>query len=90
VSGEKQNEVVAQADILAGVIRQADPEIIIMGPEDAYIGKLKDIYRRVIYVKADEYDRLVSVKDEIDKFLLEQKQYRGTSTWFDFDPISTI
>ena len=37
-----------------------------------------------------EYDRLVKVKDEIDKFLLEQKQYRSTSTWFDFDPISTI
>ena len=61
-----------------------------MGPEDAYIGKLKDVYRRVIYVKADEYDRLVRVKDEIDKFLLEQKQYRSTTTWFDFDPISTI
>ena len=61
-----------------------------MGPEDAYIGKLKDIYRRVIYVKADDYDRLVRVKDEIDKFLLEQKEYRSTTTWFDFDPISTI
>ncbi len=90
VSSEKQADAIAQADILAGVIRSVDPEIIIMGPEDAYIGKLKDIYRRVIYVKADEYDRLVKVKDEIDKFLLEQKQYRSTSTWFDFDPISTI
>jgi primosomal protein N' (replication factor Y) len=90
VSSEKQADAIAQADILAGVIKSVDPEIIIMGPEDAYIGKLKDIYRRVIYVKADEYDRLVKVKDEIDKFLLEQKQYRSTSTWFDFDPISTI
>ena len=90
VSSEKQGDAIAQADILAAVIRQADSDIIIMGPEDAYIGKLKDVYRRVIYVKADEYDRLVRVKDEIDKFLLEQKQYRSTTTWFDFDPISTI
>jgi len=90
VSSEKQGDAIAQADILASVIRQTDPEIIIMGPEDAYIGKLKDIYRRVIYVKADDYDRLVRVKDEIDKFLLEQKEYRSTTTWFDFDPISTI
>ena len=29
-------------------------------------------------------------KDAIDKFLLEQKQYRNTSTWFDFDPINTL
>ena len=90
VSSEKQGDAIAQADILASVIKQTDPEIIIMGPEDAYIGKLKDIYRRVIYVKADDYDRLVRVKDEIDKFLLEQKEYRSTTTWFDFDPISTI
>ncbi len=90
VSSEKQKDAVNQADILANVIKQKDPEIVIMGPEDAYIGKLKDVYRRVIYVKADDYDRLVIVKDAIDKFLLEQKEYRSTSTWFDFDPISTI
>ncbi len=90
VSSEKQQDAVAQADILAAIIKQADPQIIVMGPEDAYIGKLKDVYRRVIYVKAAEYDRLVKVKDEIDRFLLEQKQYRNTTTWFDFDPISTI
>jgi len=90
VSSERQNDAVAQADILAGVIRQSDPTIVIMGPEDAYIGKLKDVYRRVIYLKADDYNRLVEVKDQIDKFLLEQKQYRSTTTWFDFDPISTL
>ena len=90
VSCDKQQDAIKQADILADIIRQADSNIIIMGPEDAYIGKLKDVYRRVIYVKADEYDRLVNVKDTIEAFLLQQKQYRNTSTWFDFDPISTI
>ena len=90
VSCDKQQDAVSQADILADIIRQTDAKIIIMGPEDAYIGKLKDVYRRVIYVKADEYERLVNVKDAIEAFLLQQKQYRNTSTWFDFDPISTI
>ena len=90
VSCDKQNDAVAQADILAQVIRRTAPEIDIMGPEDAYIGKLKDVYRRVIYVRSQDYDRLVQVKDSIDSFLLEQKQYRNTTTWFDFDPISTI
>ncbi|MBO6129325.1 MAG: primosomal protein N' [Pseudobutyrivibrio sp.] len=90
VSSEKQQDAIAQADILVQVIKNADSKIIIMGPEDAYISKLKDVYRRVIYLKANEYDRLVNVKDVIDKFLLEQKEYRSTNTWFDFDPISTI
>ena len=90
VSSEKYDDAVGQADTLAAIIKKTDSDIIVMGPEDAYIGKLKDIYRRVIYVKADEYDRLVRVKDAIDKFLLEQKQYRSTTTWFDFDPINTL
>ncbi len=90
VACDKQADAIAQADILAGIIRQTDPEIVIMGPEDAYLAKLKDVYRRVIYLKADDYDRLVAVKDTIDKFLLEQKQYRNTTTWFDFDPINTL
>ena len=90
VSCNRQQDAIKQADILAALVKKCDPEIVIMGPEDAYIGKLKDVYRRVIYLKADEYDRLVSVKDAIDKFLLEQKQYRNTTTWFDFDPINTL
>ena len=90
VSSDKQKDAYCQADILADRIRKYDEKIVIMGPEDAYIGKLKDVYRRVIYVKADEYERLVRVKDDLDAFLLEQKNYRNTSTWFDFDPIRTL
>ncbi|MBR1623528.1 MAG: primosomal protein N', partial [Pseudobutyrivibrio sp.] len=90
VNSEKQQDAINQADILAALVKKCDEKIVIMGPEDAYIGKLKDVYRRVIYVKADEYDRLVNVKDAIDAFLLEQRQYRNTSVWFDFDPINTL
>jgi len=90
VTCDKQQDAVAQADILANLIKKNDSEIVIMGPEDAYFAKLKDVYRRVIYLKDDDYDRLVRVKDIVDKFLLEQKQYRNTTTWFDFDPIGTL
>ncbi len=90
VSSENQRDAIAQADILADLIRKTDSKVVIMGPEDAYIGKLKDVYRRIIYVKDDDYNRLVNIKDAIDRFLLEQKQYRSTSTWFDFDPINTL
>ncbi len=90
VSSESQKDALAQADILADLIRRTDNGLVIMGPEDAYIGKLKDVYRRVIYLRDNDYNRLVKIKDVIDKFLLEQKQYRSTMTWFDFDPINTL
>ena len=72
------------------MIKRTVNEINILGPEDAYIGKLKDVYRRVIYLRDTDYRRLVYIKDVIDRFLLEQKQYRNTMTWFDFDPINTL
>ncbi len=90
VSCENQKDAINQANILADLIKRTDNEINIMGPEDAYIGKLKDVYRRVIYLRDTDYRRLVYIKDVIDKFLLEQKQYRNTITWFDFDPINTL
>ena len=90
VSSANQKDAISQADILADLIKRTDDEINIMGPEDAYIGKLKDVYRRVIYLRDTDYRRLVYIKDVIDRFLLEQKQYRNTMTWFDFDPINTL
>ncbi len=90
VSCDRQQDAVKQADILAAIVKKYDSQIVIMGPEDAYIGKLKDVYRRVIYLKSKDYDRLVRVKDVIEAFLLQQKQYRNTTTWFDFDPINTL
>ncbi|SEA18096.1 replication restart DNA helicase PriA [Pseudobutyrivibrio sp. ACV-2] len=90
VSSANQKDAINQADILADLIKRTDNEINILGPEDAYIGKLKDVYRRVIYLRDTDYRRLVYIKDVIDRFLLEQKQYRNTMTWFDFDPINTL
>ena len=90
IACDNKADAVAQADVIADLIKKTDPTLLVMGPEDAYIGKLKDIYRRVLYIKDRDYDRLVAIKDVIEKFLLVQKQYRNTTTWFDFDPINTL
>ncbi len=90
VSSENNQAAIAQADIIASLIKRNFDKILVLGPEDAYIGKLKDVYRRIIYIKNKDYNRLVEVKDLVEQFLLTQKQYRNTSTWFDFDPINTL
>ncbi len=62
----------------------------ITGPAEAAIGKLRDIYRRVLYVRNDNYDRLVFIKDEIERFLLEDNSYKKAYVSFDFDPMDFI
>ena len=60
----------------------------VSGPSEASIAKLKDIHRRVVYVRNDHYDRLVFIKDQIEQFLLEDSSFRKTHVSFDFDPMS--
>ncbi|WP_287883653.1 replication restart helicase PriA [Agathobacter sp.] len=54
----------------------------VIGPADASIAKMNDIYRKVIYIKSKDYSLLVAVKDR-----LEKKQALS-NIQYDFDPMS--
>ncbi|MCF0130145.1 MAG: primosomal protein N' [Pseudobutyrivibrio sp.] len=90
IASEKLEQATGQANEIKNIIDRCNTRSNVLGPADAYIGKLKDVYRKVIYVKNKDYNQLVFIKDQIEAYLLEQKQYRNTSTWFDFDPINTL
>ena len=60
---------------------------IIIGPADANIVKVSDIFRRVLYVKALEYEKLVYIKDYIENNLSSDDKIRIS---FDFNPMNSI
>ena len=39
-----------------------------IGPTDAPLAKARDIYRKIIYIKAVDYSLLVNIKDMLDVF----------------------
>ena len=88
VTSENYESADGQIKTLGKLIMAKDPDMYMLGPADASIGKIKDVYRKVIYLKDTDYGNLVSVKDEIEQYLLIQKKYSDTNTWFDFDPIN--
>lgn len=53
-----------------------------IGPADAGIAKINDIYRKVIYIKSEKEDLLVAIKDR-----LERKQ-AISNIQYDFNPVS--
>ncbi len=61
----------------------------IIGPSAAAIGKINDIYRFVFYVKHEQYDILVKIKDILEQ-AMQQWQLRNESVQFDFDPMNTL
>ncbi len=88
VTSTIEEEVLGQAQAVADLIRAGDPELFTSGPQDASISKLSDVYRKIIYCKDQDYDRLVQVKDRIEEYLLSGHKYYHSYVWFDFDPVS--
>lgn len=63
----------------------AEEEITILGPGDAALAKLRDFYRRVIYVKAVQYRKLCKIKDCVEEFMRGQEDYRDCMVTFRFN-----
>ena len=55
-----------------------------VGPSDAAISKIKDVYRKCFFVKSPDYDKLIIIKDRLEKMREEDKAFKGRME-FDFD-----
>ncbi len=51
--------------------------IFAVGPADAVISKIKDVYRKCFFVKSMDHDKLISVKDEIEKIKEDDENFKG-------------
>ena len=76
-------------DIASQMISHADEnqspddrhQIQLIGPADATIAKVNDIYRKVIYMKTSDYAARISIKDGIEQAV-------KADISFDFNPMS--
>ena len=64
------------------IYRKKDLHII--GPAYASVGKVKDIYRQVIYLKHENYETLVRIKDQMEKYIEINSGFRKIYIQFDF------
>lgn len=62
--------------------------VAVIGPADAAISKVNDVYRRVIYMKTSDYLRLIAMKDGIEREISQNPNYRDINIQFDFNPMS--
>ncbi len=62
--------------------------IQLIGPADATIAKVNDIYRKVIYMKTKEYQTLVLLKERMEYYVKDNKDFQNVSVQFDFNPMS--
>ncbi|MDE7184651.1 MAG: primosomal protein N' [Lachnospiraceae bacterium] len=79
----------AQAHTLAGQVKQqfGDSGLVLIGPTEACIGKINDVYRYIFYIKHREYQTLTAVKDVLEQ-TIHVMQWSADSVQFDFDPMN--
>jgi primosomal protein N' (replication factor Y) len=62
--------------------------VLLVGPADASISRINDIYRKVVYMKADDYRALVALKDRLDDFTGKNSLFSEVAVQYDFNPAS--
>ncbi len=82
---EEQADACSQG--LGQWLKQEYPQISVIGPAEATVARVNDIYRRVIYVKCEDYQTLVCAKDGMEQ-ILAKNIWQKTMVQFDFNPMN--
>ena len=67
--------------------RNKDGSYQMIGPVSPYIGKVNDIYRKIIYIKHERYDMLIEIKNQLERYIDVNEGFRKMRVQFDFNPI---
>jgi len=100
IQSKEEEVVVLAADLLAGAVKewlkahgelfiQDKSSMSIIGPAPAGIAKMNDIYRRVLYLKEEQYEYLVEVKDFLEQYITVSEYFKKCNVQFDFDPMNS-
>ena len=79
-------ELAAAADAYTG--KNTKEKVYLVGPVDAAIAKVNDIYKKIIYLKAESYDTLVKIKNRTEVYARESRYYKNVTVMFDFNPVN--
>lgn len=93
VASADEMTAILSVELLAKKVRQAQEKgklagLQVIGPAQAVVAKIKDIYRRVLYFKHQEYRTLVEIKDVLEQFINRHREFQNVAVQFDFDPVN--
>ena len=92
IQSRDEEEGMAFSNRLRALMEQQKiPGAVFIGPALAAIGRINDVYRIAVYVKLDDYDGLILLKDVLEKYIKDLQDAGGLKTisvQFDFDPVN--
>lgn len=85
-SGEDEGQLEQGMEYIGRFIRRVYPgeNLHMIGPADAPIGKVNDVYKKVIYLKHVEESVLTGIKNKLEKYIEINSGFRKLYIQFDF------
>lgn len=85
-SGEDEELLERAAQYIGRFVKRVYPgeDLHIIGPASAAVGKVNDVYRRVLYLKHENGNLLISIKDKIEKYTEINSGFRKIYIQFDY------
>lgn len=92
-SSKNENECQSAIEYLsqkvdAYINKNVPGKVAAIGPADATISRVNDVYRKVIYLKTAKYDTLVEAKDALEGIIKDNSIFKNISVQFDFNPVN--
>ena len=90
MTGSDENKLTMAAEYLKkyAIRVSADGEVQVIGPASPSVGKVNDVYRKVIYLKSEEYQVLVRIKNHMERYIEINRGFANMRIQFDFNPMN--
>ena len=89
LSSEEEEQLERGSNYLKGFATMSSEglEVKIIGPANPAIGKIDNVYRKVFYIKAKEYETLVALKNKMEAYIEINSGFQKIRILFDFNPV---
>ena len=90
MTGPNEKMLETAAEYLKEFAHRADKkgQIHTIGPASPYVAKVKDVYRRILYLKSSDYDALIQIKDKLEQYIEINTGFKSMRIQFDFNPMN--
>ena len=89
ISGEDEQHLEMACDYLKKFAERINKnQVRIIGPTSPYVGKINDVYRRVLYLKHTDYHSLTEMKDKLEQYIEVNSGFSKLRIQFDFNPMN--
>ena len=65
-----------------------EQKLQVIGPASPYVGKVNDVYRKVLYLKCEMIDPLIDAKNKMEKYIEINRGFQSIRIQFDLDPMN--